>query len=258
MLRKYIDLNCDMGEGFGIYHIGNDEAIMPLISSANIACGFHAGDPLVLTRTLKLAKKFGVSVGAHPGYADLAGFGRRQIPMSTDELYAMTVYQIGAFLGLAKVHQVEVSHVKVHGALYNVAAVDINVARTLAKAIKDLDSNLVMVGLAGSKMIQAGQEIGIKVASEAFADRTYGADGNLTPRSTAGALHSTAKAAARQVLQIVQENKVTALTGEVVPLWADTICLHGDGELAVEMAQEINHVLSLADIGVRALNWRLG
>ena len=233
-----------MGESFGVYSIGSDAAIMAHITSANIACGFHAGDPTVMRKTIVLAKQFCVGVGAHPGYPDLAGFGRRPMSLTPEEVYDMCVYQIGAFLGVAYSQQAHVTHFKAHGSLYNAAAVDLKLASAMARAVRAVDSSLVFVGLAGSKMAEAAEAEGLQVAQEVFADRAYQADGNLVPRSHPQAVHKCTDIAVAQVLSIVTTGTVTALTGERVSIKADSICLHGDGAHAVEFAQAINKALT--------------
>lgn len=253
MTRPYVDLNCDMAEGFGAYQIGNDEGLMPLISSANIACGFHAGDPSVMRKAIVLAKQHGVQVGAHPGYPDLAGFGRRSMALTPEEVYDITVYQLGAFLGVTRSLEVDAYHVKVHGALYNTASVDIKVADALARAVKAVDKSLIFVGLSGSRMIEAAEGLGLSVAHEVFADRAYRADGTLVPRSQAGAVYKSTEQALNQVIEMLTTGAVTAITGERVPIKADSVCLHGDGEHAVEFALAIRLALLAANITIRPL-----
>ena len=251
--KMFIDLNCDMAESFGVYRLGNDEAIMPLISSANIACGFHAGDPHVMHRTMELAAKHGVGVGAHPGYPDLAGFGRRTLQMTPQEVYEICVYQVGAFLAMARATGAVVTHIKAHGSLYNMAARDRKMAEALARATKTVDSSLVFMGLSGSVMVEAAEELGLKTVSEVFADRGYQADGSLVPRSHPQALHHSVDNMVAQVLQMIRKGTVTAITGEEVPLRAETICLHGDGQHAVEFAGAIREALGKAGVEIRGL-----
>lgn len=249
-MSRRIDLNCDMAESFGVYSLGNDAAIMPLISSANIACGFHAGDPHVMFRTMALARENGVGVGAHPGYPDILGFGRRTMALTPREIYEITAYQIGAFLGVAKAMGAVTTHVKIHGAMYNDAAKNRALADALAQATRDVDSNLVFVGLAGSCMIEAAQACGLRTASEVFADRGYQSDGSLVPRSHPQALHLDTQVAVGQVLQMVEQGTVTAITGETVPVRADTVCLHGDGAHAVDFAAAIRRELASRHIAI--------
>ncbi|MBT9177324.1 MAG: hypothetical protein DDT20_01657 [Firmicutes bacterium] len=225
--RIQVDLNCDMAESFGPYTLGHDELIMPHITSANIACGFHAGDPSVMRKTVALAKAHGVRVGAHPGYPDLAGFGRRQMGLTPHEIYDGLVYQIGALLGVARSQNAEVTHVKVHGALYNAAAVDERLATAIARAIRDVDSALWLVGMCGSEIIEAGLTAGLRVAREVFADRAYQADGTLVPRNLPGAVHTDVSLVVRQALDMVTKGFVTAVSGERIPVSADTMCTRG-------------------------------
>lgn len=256
MSRLWVDLNCDMGESFGIYKLGNDGAIMPHISSANVACGFHAGDATVMRTTINIAKEHGVGVGAHPGYPDLPGFGRRPMSLTPQEVYDICVYQVGAFLGMAHAANACPTHFKAHGSLYNAAAVDPKLAEALAKAVRAVDSGLVFVGLAGSKMIEAALNEGLAVANEVFADRAYQADGNLVPRSHPQAVHKSLDQAVKQVLSMVTKGTVTALTGEEVPIKADSICIHGDGAHAVEFAQSIRTALTTEGIVIRGFTRR--
>lgn len=234
-----IDINCDMGEGFGAYSIGRDEEIMPYISSANIACGFHAGDPDVMKRTVHLAAAHNVSIGAHPGYPDLVGFGRRKMALVPEEIYSLVVYQIGALSSFAKAEGTAVKHVKPHGALYNEAATSPEISRAIANAVAAVDSSLILYGRAGSELIKAGKAAGLTTASEVFADRTYAPDGTLTPRSHPNALLTNPEAAAAQVVKMVKEHTVETTDGTHIKVQADTVCIHGDGEHAVEFARLI-------------------
>lgn len=248
-----VDLNCDMGESFGAYQMGTDVQIMPLVSSANIACGFHAGDPSVMRKTLAGSVAQGVAVGAHPGLYDLVGFGRRNMQISAQEAYDMVVYQVGALAGFARVAGVSLHHVKPHGALYNMAAKDRALADAIANAVRDVDASLVLYGLAGSQLVQAGSASGLRVASEVFADRTYQADGSLTPRSQPNALLESDEDAVRQVLTMVTEQRVRAITGEWVALTADTICIHGDGAHALSFANKVRAALLQAGVTITAM-----
>ncbi|WP_456274437.1 5-oxoprolinase subunit PxpA [Bacillus sp. AK031] len=234
-----IDLNCDLGESFGTYTKGNDQKILEKITSANIACGFHAGDPQIMRKTVSLALKNGVKIGAHPGYPDLEGFGRRNMDIPPDEIYSLTLYQIGALYGVVKAQGGRLSHVKAHGALYNRAAKDKAAARAIAQAVFDFDPYLTLFGLANSEMITAGNEIGLRTASEVFADRTYQNDGTLTPRSQEGAVIHDEEQALSQVVRMVKEKKVITLDGFQIPITADTVCLHGDNEKALAFADKI-------------------
>ncbi|MBB6054993.1 LamB/YcsF family protein [Tolumonas osonensis] len=248
-----VDLNCDMGESFGVYQLGSDMQIMPLVSSANIACGFHAGDPSVMRKTLETAVSQNVAVGAHPGLPDLVGFGRRNMQISAQEAYDMVVYQVGALLGFARTTGIALHHVKPHGALYNMAAKDKALACAIARAVKDIDPLLVLYGLAGSELIRAGKEVGLKVASEVFADRTYQADGSLTPRTQPNALLQSDDEAVQQVLTMVTEKRVKAVTGEWVSLDADTICIHGDGVHAFSFATKVREALLQAGVEIKTM-----
>ena len=248
-----VDLNCDMGESFGAYQMGTDLQIMPLVSSANIACGFHAGDPSVMHKTLVAAVAQGVAIGAHPGLPDLVGFGRRTMQITPQEAYDMVVYQVGALAGFAKAVGVSLHHVKPHGALYNMAAKDRALADAIARAVRDIDASLVLYGLAGSELIRAGEAAGLKVAREVFADRSYQADGSLTPRSQPNALLESDEEAVQQVLTMVTEKRVKAVTGEWVSLEADTICIHGDGAHALSFAHKVKEALQQAGVEIKSV-----
>lgn len=234
-----IDINCDMGESFGNWKMGNDEALMPFISSANIACGFHAGDSVVMQQTVRLALRHGVAIGAHPGFPDLQGFGRRTMQLSPREVFSMVLYQIGALQAIARSEGGQVRHVKPHGALYNAAARDRSLADAIAHAVLCVDADLILFGLSGSESIAAAKAIGLRTCSEVFADRTYQDDGSLTPRSHANALIENDADALLQVLQMVEKQTVTSVFGKTVPLSAETICLHGDGVHAASFAETI-------------------
>ncbi|MGP4105617.1 LamB/YcsF family protein [Virgibacillus sp. L01] len=252
-MAKQIDLNCDMGESFGAYTIGSDEKLLEFVTSANIACGAHAGDPTVMDRTVRLAKEHHVGVGAHPGFPDIAGFGRRMIDFSPDEIYRMVVHQIGGLQAFCTVHGFQMQHVKPHGAMYNLAAQNRDAADAITRAVYDVDSSLILFGLAGSELLAAGREAGLRVASEVFADRTYQADGSLIPRGRADAMISNVDAAVLQVERMVNEGVVCAATGEMVDIEADTICVHGDGEHAVTFVEKLRAMLERAGIVVRGL-----
>lgn len=250
-MKPSIDLNCDMGESFGAFAMGNDESIMEYVSSVNIACGFHGGDPGVMHKTLARAARRNIAIGAHPGYPDLQGFGRREIKMSLAEVYDCIVYQVGALMGFARVEGATVHHVKPHGALYNAAARDHALSATIAKAVHDVDSSLVLVGLSGSCMIEEGNTAGLRTCSEAFADRTYQGDGMLMPRTAANAMIDDADQAARQVLQMVQRGTVTTVSGRDIPIYADTVCIHGDGRHAIAFARAIIHILQENHVSIK-------
>lgn len=234
-----IDLNCDMGESFGVYHLGADAVLLEHVTSANIACGFHAGDPSVMRSTVKLALQKGAAIGAHPGLPDLAGFGRRNMDISPDEAFDIVTYQIGALQMFVKQEGGVLHHVKPHGALYNMAATSKALADAIAAAVYAIDSNLILYGLSGSAMIEAGQQIGLGTASEVFADRTYQDDGTLTPRRMTGSLIIDKEHAVQQVLGMVKDGYVKSISGKSVPIQADTVCIHGDGAHAVMFAQQL-------------------
>nr|WP_281175910.1 5-oxoprolinase subunit PxpA [Domibacillus tundrae] len=248
-----IDINCDMGESFGAYSIGHDQEIMPYITSANIACGFHAGDPDVMKRTVHLTMEHGVKMGAHPGFQDLAGFGRRNMALSPEEVYSLVVYQIGALQAFVNIEGTALHHVKPHGALYNMAALNEEMASAIAAAVKDVDTSLILYGLAGSKLIEAGQKAGLKTASEVFADRTYTREGMLTPRRLSNALIESTEEAAAQVVRMVKEKKVRATDGTDIEIQADTVCIHGDGPHALSFARLIQTKLKEETIDVRSI-----
>lgn len=250
MLR--IDLNCDLGEGFGAYHLGHDEAIIPCVSSVNVACGFHAGDPGVMRRTVELAAESGVAVGAHPGLPDLGGFGRREMAVSPREVEDMLIYQIGALWAFTRAAGVGLAHVKPHGALYNMAARDAALARAVAVAVHAVDPTLVLFALAGSKSVEAGRQMGLTVAEEAFADRGYLSSGALAPRGTAGALLDGVEEVASRAVAMALRKPVSTLDGSGVTLAADTICLHGDGPHAIEFARRVRGALEEAGVAVSA------
>ncbi|ANY69505.1 lactam utilization protein LamB [Paenibacillus sp. BIHB 4019] len=238
-----IDLNCDLGEQYGVYELGRDAELLPLITSANIACGFHAGDPGTMRRTVKLALENGVAIGAHPGLPDLIGFGRREMAISPEEAYDLTVYQISALNGFVMSEGGVMHHVKPHGALYNMAARRVELAEAIAEAVYRVNPELILYGLSGSELIHAGKKRGLRTASEVFADRTYQQDGSLTPRSHEGALIEEPNEALKQLLQMIREGAVWSTQGVKVPLAADTICVHGDGEKALLFVQQIRKLL---------------
>jgi 5-oxoprolinase (ATP-hydrolysing) subunit A len=251
-MSMQIDLNCDMGEGFGVYTIGSDEQVMPFITSANIACGFHAADPETIWKTVKMAKANNVAVGAHPSYPDLVGFGRRPMEVSPEEVMADVLYQIGALSAFCRREGVKLQHVKPHGALYNKAAVNNAVALAIAEAIKTVDPDLYMVCLSNSEMVTAARATGIKYVEEVFADRAYTREGKLVPRTQPGAvIHDPAEAAER-VLSMVRDRCVIAIDGTPVPLTAQTICVHGDTAEAIEMIRRIRTRLEQENVQLKA------
>jgi 5-oxoprolinase (ATP-hydrolysing) subunit A len=246
-----VDLNCDMGESFGSWQMGQDELLMDYVSSINVACGFHAGDAGVMRKTVEAAVKKNVALGAHPGYPDLQGFGRRELKMSPAEVYEIVLYQIGALTAIAKASGGSVSHVKPHGALYNTAAKDKQLSDAIAQAVKAADDRLILVGLSGSLLIQQGRAIGIKTLNEVFADRTYQDDGSLTPRAQPDSMIENKATAAQQALQMVSRKTVTTTSGKEIPVLADTICIHGDGRHALEFARTIYSTLKEHHVEIR-------
>lgn len=239
-----IDLNCDLGESFGPYSIGNDRAIMPYISSANVACGMHAGDPTTMRNTILLAIENGVEIGAHPGFADREGFGRKVIHYPDNDLFNLLVYQIGALQKMVEAEKAVLRHVKPHGALYNMAAKDPELADVVAKAVKHLDPDLILVGLAGSELVRAGKEQGLKIASEIFADRRYTKEGFLVPRSQKGSVISDPSDALAQIEKMLLNDKVQA----------NTICIHGDHKESVQFALEMNGFLKKIGVAMMPLH----
>ena len=247
-----VDINCDMGESFGAYEIGADDEVLPHVTSANIACGFHGGDPTVMRRTVAAAAKHGVAVGAHPSLPDLVGFGRRAMQVTPDEVYDLLIYQIGALLGFARAAGVPLKHVKPHGALYNMAAAQPALADAIAHAVHDVDPGVVLFGLAGSHLLKAAERAGIPSASEAFADRNYLHDGALVPRSRPDAMVSDVDEAVRRAVRMVKDGVVPDVEGEDIPIRADTICIHGDGPNAVALARGLRAGFQSAGIDVVA------
>ena len=251
MLR--IDLNCDIGESYGAWTMGQDAQVMPWITSANIACGFHAGDFCTMQQTVALAKQHDVAIGAHVSLPDLQGFGRREMKVTPPETYALTLYQIGALAAFAGAAGTRVAHVKPHGALYNMAAKDRALADAIARAVRDFDAQLILVGLANSELPRAGQALGLRVADEAFADRRYEAHGSLTPRREPGAVIEDIDTAVAQAVKIAIKGKVDIRTGGMLELRADTLCVHGDRPDAAAFAQSLRRALERAGAVVTKL-----
>jgi UPF0271 protein len=247
-----VDLNCDMGESFGAWTLGHDAALLPFITSANVACGFHAGDPAVMRATVRAALAHNVAIGAHPGLPDLAGFGRRNMDISPEEAFDMTVYQLGALQAVARAEGGRLHHLKPHGALYNMAATNAALAEAIAEAAYRVQPELLLYGLAGSELTRAGEKLGLRTAHEVFADRTYQANGTLTPRRQPDALITEANVAIAQVLRMVQHGVVRSQQGTDVAIRADTVCLHGDGAHALEFAQRLHQELRAADVALQA------
>jgi len=252
-----MDINCDMGESFGAYKLGLDEEVIKYITSANIACGYHAGDPLIMERTISLAKNHGVSVGAHPGFPDLMGFGRRNVDATLTEIKGYVIYQIGALQAFAKAERVNVEHVKPHGALYLMAVEDEKISEAIVEAIASVDKNLIFVALAGSKgekMTKIGERIGLRVAYEAFADRAYTPEGMLVSRKQPGAVIDDPEVAAQRALMMAKEGKVVAIDGTEITLRPDTLCVHGDTPGAINLVKRIRQTLTQAGVEVTSLS----
>lgn len=248
-----VDLNADIGESFGIYSTGNDERLLRAITSGSIACGFHAGDPVVMRRTVRMAARAGVSIGAHPGLPDLAGFGRREMNINPSEISDLVLYQIGALGAIARAEGVALRHVKPHGALYNMSVRRADVAEAIARATASCDADLVLVGLPGSELLSAGSRLGLRVAAEAFADRSYEIDGSLTPRHCADAVLSDPAQVADRAVRMVRDGKTATRDGTTLALKVDTICVHGDTPGAAELAVAVRAGLERAGVTVSAL-----
>ena len=248
-----VDLNSDIGESFGAYNMGDDAAVMDAVTSANVACGFHAGDPLVMKKTIKNCAAKGVAVGAHPGYPDLVGFGRRNMKCTPEEEYADCLYQIGALSAFCRTNGLALQHVKPHGAMYNQAAKDPGLARAIARAVKDSGENIILMGLANSEFENAAKEMGVPFAAEAFADRGYMPDGSLVPRSQPGAIIHDVEEAAKRVVRMVTEGTVGAVDGTVINFRPQSICMHGDTPEAVDMAKTVRRELEAAGVKVTNL-----
>ncbi|EKN64324.1 putative lactam utilization protein B-like protein [Schinkia azotoformans MEV2011] len=251
-----VDLNCDLGESFGRFKLGEQEEILKYITSANIACGFHSGDPSVMRETVKMAISNGVKIGAHPGLPDLNGFGRREMAITPQEGYDMVVYQIGALQGFLATFNEKMQHVKPHGALYNMAAKDPHLAEAIAQAVYDISPSLILFGLSGSELTKAGEKIGLRTAHEVFADRTYQQDGSLTSRSQKDAMITDHEQSAAQVVKMAREGKVVSQQKTEVSLRADTVCIHGDGKHALLFAKYLKESLEQNNITIAAIsNW---
>lgn len=246
-----IDLNCDMGEGVDNgsgQHL--DASLMDFVSSVNIACGFHAGDATIMHQTVQLAAKHGVAIGAHPGLADKENFGRLEMKISPREAYQLTMYQIGALFAFTQAEGVPLNHVKPHGALYNMAARTVDLAEAIAQAVADFDQNLILYGLSGSQLILAAEKIGLPVANEVFSDRTYQSNGMLSPRSEPNALITNENIAINQVISMVLNGQVQSINGEIVPIIAETLCIHGDGPHALTFVKAIHKNLIESNIKI--------
>ena len=246
-----VDLNSDLGESFGRYTLGLDEQVIPLVTSVNVACGMHAGDPVVMRRTVKLAAEAGIAVGAHPGYPDLQGFGRRNMALSPDEGYAYVLYQVGALAAFCRAEGVKLAHVKPHGQLYNRAAVDAPFAQAIAQAVADFNPDITLVALAGGELARAGKAAGLHVAQEFFADRNYTDEGTLVSRTQDNATITDEEFAVARVVRVIQEGSIESITGKTINIAADTICVHGDNAHALEFARDIRRALTEAGIEMR-------
>ena len=251
-----IDLNSDVGESFGIYKLGLDEEVIPLITSANIACGFHAGDPAVMKHTISLAKQHGVAVGAHPGFPDLIGFGRRNMDVTLEEIKDYVTYQIGALQAFSAMQGLKLQHVKPHGAIYTMAVQDVRIFETVAEALSGLDKDLILVALAGPNMDELGgisARYGVRIAFEFFADRAYNPDGSLVSRREEGAVIKNHQIAAERALKMVKEGEVVSKDGVTLKLHADTICVHGDNPEALALVRTIRDVLQTAGVELASM-----
>jgi 5-oxoprolinase (ATP-hydrolysing) subunit A len=248
-----IDINSDMGESFGAYTIGHDAGLMKAITSANVAAGFHAGDPTVLRETIRLARASAVAVGAHPGFPDLVGFGRRELNVTAREAEDFVLYQIAAVAGVAAAEGIRLQHVKPHGALFNMAVHNADLAAAIARAVAAFDRSLILFGLPGSEILNAGRAVGLRVAAEVFADRAYEPDGSLASRRKPGSVIHQADAVVSRAIRMVTEKTVAAIDGSVVPLEADTICVHGDTPGSDRLAASIRSGLERAGVVVRAI-----
>ena len=248
-----VDLNSDLGESFGAYTVGCDDKVIPIISSANVACGFHASDPVVMDRTIKLASAAGIQVGAHPGYPDLMGFGRRNMTVSPAEAKAYVMYQVGALSAFCRAYGMKLQHVKPHGAFYNMAAKDYTLAKAICEGIAACDDSLIVLGLSGGELIHAAKDTGLRCASEVFADRAYEEDGSLVNRKKPGAMIEDEEIAIERVVRMVKEHKVTAITGRDIELIPDSICVHGDGPKALAFSTRIRERLTAEGVELRPL-----
>jgi 5-oxoprolinase (ATP-hydrolysing) subunit A len=251
-IHKIVDLNCDMGESYGAWKMGDDAGVMPYITSANIACGFHAGDPATIRKTVQLALDHGVAIGAHPSLPDLQGFGRRAMKISPQDMYDLVIYQAGAVEAFARAAGARLHHVKCHGALYNMAASDAALSEAMAGAVRDLGSRIILYALSGSKTYEMAKKLGVPVAGEVFADRGYSDDGTLAPRDRPGGMIEDAAQAVKQALAMIEDGYVTSLSGKPIPVAADTLCLHGDQPGAVLFAKELQKAFRERNISIAA------
>jgi UPF0271 protein len=252
-MRNMVDLNSDLGESFGSYKIGMDEEVLKYVSSANIGCGWHAGDPMVMEKTIDIGAKNGLGIGAHPGFPDLLGFGRRKMDITPEEGRNYVIYQLGALQAFARAKGIEVQHVKLHGAFYNMAAIDYKLSLEIAKGIYQVDKDIILLALAGSQMVKAGKEAGLKVAEEVFADRAYNSNGTLVSRKLPGSVIHDKDLAIERVKSMVKYGKVKAITGEEIDIKADSICVHGDNPEAVDFVKLIRERLEEDGIQIKPL-----
>lgn len=248
-----IDLNSDLGESFGSYTLGMDEDVLQYVSSANIACGWHAGDPMVMDKTVRLAVEHQVGLGAHPGFHDLEGFGRRSISLSPQEAKNYVIYQVGALAAFASAHGTRLQHVKAHGALYNMAAKDYQLALAICEGVAAVDPELIILGLANSQWIRAGKDVGIPVRSEIFGDRAYQEDGTLVPRSQPGAVLYDKEFVIERAIRMIQEHKVASITGKEIPIEPDSLCVHGDSPMALEFVKTLRAAFGENGIEVKKM-----
>lgn len=252
-MARMVDLNSDLGESFGAYKIGMDDEVIKLVSSANVACGFHASDPVVMKKTVDMAVKSGIGIGAHPGFYDIMGFGRRNMVISPKEAYAYVTYQLGALSAFCIQAGVTIQHVKPHGALYNMAGKDYDLAKGICEAVYDFDPEIILLGLSGSKMIEAGTDLGLKCANEFFADRAYEDDGSLRARTKEGSMITDENEAIERIVKVLKTGKVTTYSGNEISLKIDSICVHGDNEHALSFVQIIRERLAIEDIEIAPL-----
>lgn len=249
-----VDLNSDLGESFGRYTLGMDDKVIPLITSANVACGFHASDPVVMEKTIAMAKAAGIRVGAHPGFPDLLGFGRRNMNITPEEAKAYTLYQMGALDAFCRAHGVKLQHVKPHGAFYNMAAKDYQLAKGICEGIREFDEELIVLALSGGELAHAAADMGMRTALEVFADRAYEEDGTLVDRRKEGAMVTDEDVAIARVVRMVKEQKVTAITGKDIAIRADSICVHGDGVKALAFVEKIRRSFKEEGIEICSLD----
>lgn len=249
-----VDLNCDLGESFGAYTIGLDSAVIPYISSANIACGYHASDPMVMAKTVKMCKENNVHIGAHPGFPDLMGFGRRNMNVTLEEAKSYVMYQIGALDAFCKANGTKISHIKPHGALYNMAGKDYKLAKAICEGIYEINPEYILLGLSGSNLIKAAEDTSLRCAREVFADRGYNDDGSLVQRGTPGAMITDENQMIERVIKMIKDGTVVTASGNTISIKADSVCVHGDGEKAVEFVKRIRNELTASGIVIAPIS----